>query len=147
MDNNIVIGVLLVLAFIGYSIWSIRRGMRVIYPAGTWLELLDPTDATNIDSEFGPEPQYFRLDNDYTVSKSEDRWSFGGCGWSFEPDGKLKQSYRCQPELYKACDPKLAAKLEARFNKQTKAQENSDKARIVARRKRALKLYLKGSKS
>jgi len=132
-------------AFIAYCIWTIRDGRKVIYAKGTWLELKDPDNYTNIDSEFGPDPQYVRLWNDWTKSKSQDRWcSMPGYDY-FEPDGKLKAGRGLNIENYKALvDPVLVMKLEKASNASESAQHKANVKRIRERRAEALKLYLAG---
>ena len=132
------------IAVVAWIVYEHIDGKKIIYAEGTWLELKNPDDYTNIDSFLGPNPQYVRTGSNWTKSKSEDHWCFGAWVEFFEPNGKLDSGHANLEEYKPISDPVLVVRLEQKRNKFLLDKHNNNVKRIRDRREKALKLYLEG---
>lgn len=134
---GIILWVLAGLAFIGYVVYSIKDGNKVLFKEGTWMRLADKYLMDNDDND----PEYIRLECNITKSLSEEQWSWYRFSY-FEPDGAVYEKNGTWGGGYSPVDAAMADKLEKAYVRKLDKQTKETSAKKAAEKKAALDAFL-----
>jgi len=133
--------VLGVLALVGYIVYAIKDGKKVILAEGAWLRLAEK----HLNDNDNDDPEYIRLERAITKSDTTDRYTKLVKYSYFEPDGAVyeKTYFWWGLEYYLPVESKMAKKLEVAYQRRLNQQTNAATKEKKTMKAKALKAFLR----